>query len=109
MLWLLAVLAFITLLFPMPHFGLQHVAPNNYIETYASVWTSATPSGHQLRWELGLVGKSFLTAVDAATFQKGADYTPAYPWGRALAILETLLTSTLFALFLLAMRRQFRR
>jgi hypothetical protein len=32
-----------------------------------------------------------------------------YPLGRVLAIVETLLTSSLFALFLLAIRRQFRR
>jgi len=33
----------------------------------------------------------------------------SYPWGRALALLEFLLTSTLIALFLLAVRRQFKR
>jgi hypothetical protein len=40
--------------------------------------------------------------------QKG-HYEPSYPWGRLLALFEVLLTSTLIALFLLAVRRQFRR
>ena len=40
------------------------------------------------------MGKSMLVAVDVATFQRNPEYAPAYPWGRALAIAETLLTST---------------
>ena len=40
---------------------------------------------------------------------KNSEYAPVYPLGRVLAIVETLLTSSLFALFLLAIRRQFRR
>jgi hypothetical protein len=50
-----------------------------------------------------------MTALSVAGFQKELIYQPAYPWGRALALLELLLTSTLIALFLLALRRQFRR
>ena len=50
-----------------------------------------------------------LVAVDTATFQRNPEYAPSYPWGRVLAIAETLLTSTLFGLFPLAIRRQFRR
>ena len=47
--------------------------------------------------------------MDTATFQHNPEYTPSYPWGRVLAIIETLVTSTLSGLFLLAIRRQFRR
>jgi hypothetical protein len=49
------------------------------------------------------------TTIDTASFQKNSEYLPTYPSGRGLAILETLLAATLFALFLLAIRRQFRR
>jgi hypothetical protein len=54
-------------------------------------------------------GNSSLTTVYIAAFQKDLVYEPSYPWGRVLALLEVVLTSTLFALFLLAVRRQFRR
>jgi uncharacterized protein YjbI with pentapeptide repeats len=54
-------------------------------------------------------GNSFMTVLSVAGFQKELKYEPGYPCGRALALLETLLTSTLVALFLLAVRRQFTR
>jgi len=50
-----------------------------------------------------------MTALNVAAFQRDFAYEPSYPWGRLLALLEALLTSTLVALFLLALRRQFRR
>lgn len=56
-----------------------------------------------------LVGHSLVTALYLAAFQRDIVYEPSYPWGRLLALLETLLTSTLAALFLLAVRRQFKR
>ena len=77
--------------------------------TYRSAWPSQSPAHDKLWAEVKLLGKSALTSVDTATFQRSSEYVPAYPYGRAFAIVETLLTSTLFALFLLAIRRQFRR
>ena len=47
--------------------------------------------------------------LGVAAFQRDLAYEPSYPSGRLLALLELLLTSTLIALFLLAVRRQFRR
>jgi hypothetical protein len=108
MIWLLGFLLIFASLFPMPGVGLQRSEPRTR-ETYSSVWRAGSSAQQSIRWEVGLWGKSLLTAVDTATFQKGVEYAPAYPWGRVLAIAETLLTSTLFALFLLALRRQFRR
>ncbi len=96
MLCLLGVLILFAGMFPLPGVGLQRSSPG-YRETYSSVWRAGNSVGQRLRWEAGLAGKSLLTAVDTATFQKGAEYVPAYPWGRTLAIAETLLTSTLFA------------
>ncbi len=110
--WLGGILLLFTLLFPIA--GLRQSNPNpaappsNPI-TYRSVWHSASETHDRVWAELKLVGKSFLTTIDTATFQRTSEYQPAYPYGRALAILETLLTSTVFALFLLAIRRQFRR
>jgi hypothetical protein len=78
-------------------------------ETYASKWNLQKGYGENLCAEARLFGKSVITSVDTATFQRSAEYAPAYPWGRVVAIIETLLTSSLFALFLLAIRRQFRR
>jgi hypothetical protein len=61
------------------------------------------------RARLHLVGHSLLGAILVPLFQRDLVYEPAYPWGRVLEVLEMTLTSTLFALFLLAVRRQFRR
>ena len=63
------------------------------------------------RWLAGPVffGHSLMAALSVAGFQKELRYEPNYPWGRMLALGELLLTSTLIALFLLAVRRQFRR
>jgi uncharacterized protein YjbI with pentapeptide repeats len=67
--------------------------------------------GHVGCWRarLHLVGHSLLAAILVPLFQRDLIYEPAYPCGRVLAVLEMTLTSTLFALFLLAVRRQFRR
>jgi uncharacterized protein YjbI with pentapeptide repeats len=69
---------------------------------------SIEPGGPRLTaWSL--FGYSAMTTLGVAAFQRDLAYEPSYPWGRLLAIFEILLTSTLLALFLLAVRRQFRR
>jgi hypothetical protein len=107
-LWLLGILALFAALFPFPGVGLKRQGASQ-AESYASVWNVQKGYAENLWTEARLAGKGAITAVDTATFQKSAEYAPAYPWGRVLAIFETLLTSTLFGLFLLAIRRQFRR
>jgi uncharacterized protein YjbI with pentapeptide repeats len=104
--WLLGVLLLFMVLFPLP--GIQR-SGTNYPESYSSVWRAGGSPGQRLKWESGLLGKSLLASVDTAMFQKGPEYAPVYPWGRTLAVGEMLLTATLFGLFLLAIRRQFRR
>jgi uncharacterized protein YjbI with pentapeptide repeats len=109
--WLFGTLLFFALLFPVN--GLRQTTSNPSVPapaiTYRSVWPAGSPLHDKIWAELKLIGKSCLTAIDTATFQKSFEYTPTYPYGRGLAILESLLTATLFALFLLAIRRQFRR
>ena len=56
-----------------------------------------------------LIGHSLVMSLYVAGFQRGLVYEPSYPWGRILALLEAPLSSTLVALFLLAVRRQFKR
>jgi hypothetical protein len=113
---LLAVVGIFALLFPLagldPAAGTQHGAPSlgnaqlsywhfaDYLKARsAGKWLSAAEFS----------GNSLMTALSVAGFQKELRYEPSYPWGRALALLELLLTSTLIGLFLLAVRRQFRR
>jgi uncharacterized protein YjbI with pentapeptide repeats len=108
MLWLLGVLLLFAALFPWPGIVSKQRQIES-VETYTSAWHAGNSLKQAMRSELGLVGKGLLTALDTATFQRNSDYVPVYPWGRTLAIAETLLTSILFALFLLAIRRQFRR
>ena len=62
-----------------------------------------------IRREKSGFGNSLMTTLYVAAFQKDLEYQPSYPWGRLLALVELALTSTLIALFLLAVRRQFRR
>lgn len=106
--WLLGFLILFAALLPLPGVGLQRQG-HRPTQTYTSVWNLLEGYGENLWAETRLIGKSAITSVDTATFQRSAEYAPAYPWGRVLAIVETLLTSSLFALFLLAIRRQFRR
>jgi hypothetical protein len=108
-LWLLLTLALFAALLPFPATGLKRQGAAGRVETYISAWDFQNGYSGNLRSEGRLVLKSAITAVDTATFQRSPEYTPAYPGGRVLAISETLLTSSLFALFLLAIRRQFRR
>jgi len=64
------------------------------------------------QWEgtIYLLGHSMMAGVGAAALRRDfAAYEPASQWGRVAALVEFLLTSTLIALFLLAVRRQFRR
>lgn len=108
MLWLLGFLFLFGLLFPIP--GLESRQPSpKPAESYLNVWNQQDTWSNNLWTEAKLLGDSFIASIDTAAFQRNPEYTPAYPWGRVLAILETLLTSTLFALFLLAIRRQFKR
>lgn len=58
---------------------------------------------------LGILPNSLMTSLSVAGFQRELRYVPSYPWGRMLALLELLLTTTLGGLFLLAIRRQFKR
>jgi hypothetical protein len=108
MFWLLVTVALFGAMLPVPGVGLNRQGTGQS-ETYASEWRVVDHLKPNLWAEIRLVGKGVITSVDTATLQKDPEYAPAYPWGRVLAIFETLVTSTLFALFLLAIRRQFRR
>ncbi len=85
-------------------------APSIVALTYGQPLPPET-TGSTGKWpaRVRLFGHSFLTALYISTLQKELVYEPVYPWGRLLALLQLLVTSTLFALFLLALRRQFRR
>jgi hypothetical protein len=110
LLWLLAILLAATLMFPITGLELkQAISASSASVTYSSVWNRQDSWTNNFWAEAKLIGKSGITAIDTATFQRTPEYTPVYPRGRVVAIVETLLTSSLFALFLLAIRRQFRR
>jgi len=108
--WLLGTLLAAALLFPITGLELkQTISASSARVTYGSVWNLHNSWTNKFWAEAKLIGKSGITAIDTATFQRTPEYAPVYPWGRVVAIVETLLTSSLFALFLLAIRRQFRR
>jgi hypothetical protein len=112
-LWLLALLLIFTVLYPLT--GLRG-APSKSIPARTPVMDASSAPGTWTvlsYWQHGRLaetfGDSFMTALGVAAFQRELAYEPTYPWGRLLALIELVLTSTLIALFLLAVRRQFRR
>jgi hypothetical protein len=113
LLWLFAVLVLFAALYPL--LGLRLAAGKSPAAKTSSVQVQ-TPSPQEIDlryWNNERPGRLFwhgaMTSLGIATFQRDLAYEPSYPWGRLLALLELLLTSTLIALFLLAVRRQFRR
>lgn len=125
LLWLIGVLLLFTFLFPLA--GLewneakaQSGAAGTIVHSTQAAKASElsyakfaeyvkTYPGRKWLAEPAFFGHSLMTALSVAGFQKELRYEPSYPWGRVLALGELLLTSSLIALFLLAIRRQFRR
>jgi len=113
LLWLFAVLALFAALYPL--LGLRPAAGRSPAAKTTSVQVQTpSPQETDLRyWNYERPGRLFwhtvMTSLGVAAFQRDLAYEPSYPWGRLLALLELLLTFTLIALFLLAVRRQFRR
>ncbi len=125
LLWLAGILVLFMFLFPI--WGLRPSAKSSAPEPAASEsrlvtkagtpelsyvnfirYGSTEPGGARVT-SCSLLRDSFMTTIGVAAFQRDLAYEPTYPWGRLLAIVEIVLTSTLLALFLLAVRRQFRR
>jgi hypothetical protein len=113
LLWLFAVLVLFAALYPL--LGLKPVPGKSPAAKTTSVQVETPlPQETDLKyWNYERPGRLFrdsvMTSLGVAAFQRDLAYEPSYPWGRLLALLELLLTSTLIALFLLAVRRQFRR
>lgn len=115
--WLAATLLVFALL--LPAIGLRYDPAKDRAGTMAAAspvvltyWNPLFPGqaeveGRRAIWRL--FGNSCLTSLQIAAFQKDPAYQPISGWGRLMSILEMLLTSTLAALFFLAVRRQFKR
>jgi uncharacterized protein YjbI with pentapeptide repeats len=107
--WLTAVLMFFALMYPLT--GLELSLPSgggligywNWSEFFQTHLLEH-PSGW---W--GMLLHSLMTSLSVAGFQRELRYSPSYPWGRLMGLLEISLTTTLGALFALAIRRQFKR
>jgi uncharacterized protein YjbI with pentapeptide repeats len=111
LLWLAFVLVAFAFLYPVP--GLEFnpqagVAPGwlGYLDwtTFFRSHSAEHPAGF---W--GMILHSLMTSLSVAGFQRELRFAPSYPWGRMLALLELLLTTTMGGLLLLAIRRQFKR
>jgi len=119
---LMIVLGIFTLLFPWAGLERNESTPHSPASAQAPPAAAASELSYRhfhdfvraypgRKWTgpAAFFGNSLMTVLSVAGFQKELKYEPSYPWGRALALLELLLTSTLIALFLLAVRRQFKR
>ena len=107
--WMLVSLVLFAALLPIPGAGLKMQGSTSKVENYETVWDVHRSNRENLLSEKDLAINSLIASVDTAMFQKSPEFVPAHPWGRVLAIAETLFTSSLFALFLLAIRRRFKR
>jgi len=120
LLWLAGFLLAFSLLYPLlgiyPATGLSLNPPDEKIATalnHLNYWNypvffAAHPDEHP-QGLLGVALHGLMTSLSVAGFQKELRYMPSYPWGRMMALLEILLTTTLAGLFALAIRRQFKR
>jgi uncharacterized protein YjbI with pentapeptide repeats len=122
LIWLGLVLVGFALMYPVlgcyPATGLMlnsqdAVYTKDTAQNYINYWNyaaffAAHPLEHPSGW-LGMMLHSFMTSISVAGFQKELRYMPSYPWGRMMALVELLLTSTFGGLFALAIRRQFKR
>lgn len=106
---LMVILAVFTFLFPLAGLDSNGNAPRPPVSY--SHFSDFVNGYHGQKWfgRTAFFGHSLMTTLSVAGFQRELKYEPSYPWGRALALLELLLTSTLISLFLLAVRRQFKR
>jgi hypothetical protein len=123
---LLLILALFTLIYPacgLHRVGSEKASPSAPVGqttslaasteeiSYASFFRflSAYPD-RRLRSATAFFGQNLMTTVSVASLRRDfADYEPQSVSGRFAALIELLLTCTLVALFLLAVRRQFRR
>ena len=120
--WLLIILALFTLAYP--NAGLRPATEGTPLASGQS--SSSEVASPEIHYEnffqyrmahpkgvwwgtAAFFGHSLMTAVSVMAFQREFEYAPVYPWGWLLRLLQLLLSSTLIALFLLAVRRQFRR
>jgi hypothetical protein len=110
-LWLVFFLAAFAFLYPVP--GIEFNPPPGNIPVWLGYvdWTTFfhTHPAEHLSGFWGMILDSLMTSLSVAGFQRELRYVPSYPWGRMLALFELLLTTTLGGLFLLAVRRQFKR
>jgi uncharacterized protein YjbI with pentapeptide repeats len=122
---LLIVLGIFTLLFPWAGLELRD-KPANSVTAVAAQPTQPPAATTELSYRhfadfvraypgekwvapAAFFGNSLMTSLNMFPFQRQLKYEPSYPWGETLARLGLLLTSTLIGLFLLAVRRQFKR
>ncbi len=111
LLWLVFFVAAFAFLYPIP--GLEFNPPAGGTPGWLGYvdWTTffrSHPAEHPAGF-WGMTLHSLMTSLSVAGFQRELRYAPSYPWGRMLALFELLLTTTLGGLFLLAIRRQFKR
>lgn len=111
LLWLVFFVAAFAFLYPV--FGIEFNPPPGNIPGWLGYadWTTffyTHPAEHPSGF-WGMILDSLMTSLSVAGFQRELRYVPSYPWGRMLALFELLLTTTLGGLFLLAIRRQFKR
>jgi uncharacterized protein YjbI with pentapeptide repeats len=107
--WLAAVITVFAILYPIPGLELSKDSGGGVVRYWnVAEFFRTHCAEHPSGWP-GLILHGFMTSISVAGFQRELKYAPSYPWGRLLALIELLLTTTLGALFALAIRRQFKR
>jgi uncharacterized protein YjbI with pentapeptide repeats len=114
--WLIAFLTFFAVLFPF--LGLRMTEARNAsqeekitvgekteVTSMSFSWSNASQFSDAVK----ILGAGMWTALDTATFRKNATVEPVTKWGKRAALIEMVVMPSQLALFLLALRRRFRR
>jgi uncharacterized protein YjbI with pentapeptide repeats len=108
LMWLLAFIMLFGLLFPVAGLRVTNSpAPSGLTSTASSVFYWPCPTKKSAFLKTATAG--FWASLGVATFQKAPAYEPGTPVGKHLATTEIIVISSQFALFLLALRRRFKR
>ena len=94
---------------PSPSVGLQTSSTTFCPEAASISWCKAWVNKDRVSKLWGTFKGGVLATAEVASFQRRPTLEPATTWGKGMAILETIFVPAQVALFLLALRRRFKR
>ncbi len=107
--WIMLLVVAFGLIYPLVGLHQTRGVDEHVTSTYRALLYGTHTGKFPLWKEVQLAATGLLTSLNIATYQKSLEFSPSYPWGTLIQTIEMLSVWTLLALFLLAIRRKFRR